>query len=125
MSEAMKYTMRRLDPTKDWDLTLFRYDERANGSADNAHREFWNEIERLRDENTRLTKERDEADRRAGAAERLLSYERQDKRLRESWLDRAKEQWGVHRNTSFDIVWAEALALKKNVLDGGKGVQGG
>ena len=55
MSERMKYTMKRLDPTKDWDLTLFRYDVPANGTTDNAHREFWHEIEALREENRRLT----------------------------------------------------------------------
>lgn len=55
MSKDMKYTMRRLDPTKDWALTLFRYDEPSKGGADNAHREFWNEIETLRAENTRIT----------------------------------------------------------------------
>lgn len=56
VSERMKYTMRRLDPSKEWDLTLFRYDEPARGGSDNAHREFWNEIEALREDVARLTK---------------------------------------------------------------------
>ena len=47
--DLMKYSMSRLDAAKNWELTLFRYDEIANGKADNAHREFWHEIEGLRE----------------------------------------------------------------------------
>lgn len=60
-----------------------------------------------------LKKERDEADRRAGAAERELQRYKDAQQANDQWLDKAKEQWGVHRHTSFDLVWEEALALKR------------
>lgn len=60
----------------------------------------------------RLRAERDEADRRAGAAEREKESLAEACHARQSWLDKAKDQWGVDRNVSFDVVWAEALALK-------------
>lgn len=59
-----------------------------------------------------LKQERDEADRRAGAAERKLKRYAESEFLRETWTDKAKEQWGVHRNVSFDDVWEEALKAK-------------
>ncbi len=56
--------------------------------------------------------ERDEADRRAGAAERRSAHLTDAATSRESWLRKAKSEWGVESNVSFDVVWAEALALK-------------
>ena len=53
-----------------------------------------------------------EADRRAGAAERALAACREDLTRFERVRDQMKDQWGASRNTSFDVVWAEALALK-------------
>lgn len=61
----------------------------------------------------RLKRQLDEADRRAGAAERLLDYEKSKTAAREDWLRKAKEQWGVSTYISFDHVWEKALALKK------------
>lgn len=72
------------------------------------------EIARLRDENARLLAERDDADRRAGAAEREQERDREAAYARDSWLRRAKEQWGVASIVSFDVVWDEALAAKKD-----------
>lgn len=62
-----------------------------------------------------LTAERDEADRRAGNAERTKQDAIDDMGKCASWLDKAKHQWGVDRNVSFDVVWAECLALKPKV----------
>ena len=59
-----------------------------------------------------LIAERDEADRRAGAAERQREYSQESNNARANWLHRAKRQWGVDDNVSFDVVWAEALRLK-------------
>jgi hypothetical protein len=53
-----------------------------------------------------------EADRRAGAAERELASCKEDVARLERVRDQMKDQWGVSRNVSFDVVWAEALALK-------------
>lgn len=72
------------------------------------------EVERLRDENAGLRAERDEADRRAGAAERMQEHDREAAYARDSWLRKAKEQWGVGNNVSFDVVWSEALSDKKD-----------
>lgn len=57
--------------------------------------------------------ELDEADRRAVVLQRLLDYEKSKTAARESWLRKAKEEWGVSNYISFDHVWEEALALKK------------
>lgn len=54
-----------------------------------------------------------EADRRAGAAERELACCREDVARFTRVRDQMKEQWGVDRNVSFDVVWAEALRLKQ------------
>lgn len=58
-----------------------------------------------------LRAERDEADRRAGAAERLLADRDDSIMRREQWLRRAKEERGYGQNTSFDRVWSETCAL--------------
>ena len=44
--ELMKYSMQPMDGKGH--LTLYRYDQLAVGGADNAHLEFWQEIEELR-----------------------------------------------------------------------------
>lgn len=56
-----------------------------------------------------VTAERDEADRRAGAAEREAERDREDARARSAWLHQAKGQAGYSTNVSFDKVWAETL----------------
>lgn len=56
-----------------------------------------------------LEGERDEADRRAGAAERLNARLEDDARKHRLWLAEAKKQAGFGCNTSFDVVWAQAL----------------
>ena len=53
-----------------------------------------------------------DADRRAGAAERELAECKADVARLEQVRDKMKYQWGVDRRVSFDVVWAEALALK-------------
>lgn len=59
-----------------------------------------------------LADERDEADRRAGAAERRMADLQEEASSRRQWLSKAKRQWGVPDAVSFDTVWAEALALR-------------
>ena len=63
-----------------------------------------------------LEAERDEADRFAGAARRRIDDLEDAARKRARWLWEAKQQWGVDDNVSFDVVWAEALALKAAAL---------
>ncbi len=65
------------------------------------------------DELSRALSERDAADRRAGAAEREAEDLRESISARSSWLRKAKQQWGVDDRVSFDVVWAEALQLKR------------
>lgn len=60
-------------------------------------------------------KERDEADRRAGAAERHAEYQSERIGAREQWLRDAKAAWGVDDRVSFDVVWKEALALRSRL----------
>lgn len=60
-----------------------------------------------------LTNQRDDADRRAGAAERDLEYARKSISARDSWLRKAKTDWGVDTSVSFDVVWDEAKKLKQ------------
>lgn len=67
-------------------------------------------MQRIRD----LEKERDDADRRAGAAERKCEDFADTVARRNEWLSKAKREWGVDDRVSFDVVWKEALALKAN-----------
>lgn len=55
----------------------------------------------------RVTAERDEADRRAGAAERRLADLEDSARKRERWMRQTKEARGYSEWTSFDRVWAD------------------
>ena len=59
-----------------------------------------------------LEAERDEADRRAGRAERHMAGLNDDVRRFEAVRRRMKAQWGVHENVSFDVVWQQALDAK-------------
>lgn len=63
----------------------------------------------------RLTEERDEADRRAGAAERTLGAELEDlrdtARKRAEWLRKAKKRAGYEDHVSFDKVFADLLII--------------
>jgi len=54
--------------------------------------------------------ELDEADRRAGEAERKLAYYIDWQRKNQSWLSEAKRAEGYSDNTSFDDVWANLRA---------------
>ena len=51
--------------------------------------------------------ERDEADRRAGAAEREMERLKESARRRNGWLSRAKQERGYDDTVSFDVVWKE------------------
>lgn len=55
-----------------------------------------------------LKKQLKEADRRAGEAERKLSYLEEDARKLRRWADERKEEMGLHHNASFDKAWAMA-----------------
>ena len=69
-------------------------------------------IIRLCDAYLALREEVKEADRKAGEARRHWEYMRDRQHAHDDWLRKAKEQWGVHENTSFDVVWNECLQLK-------------
>lgn len=56
-----------------------------------------------------LEVERDEADRRAGSAERRLADAKSSRGKHDSWKRKAKFDAGYHDNTSFDVVWKETL----------------
>lgn len=58
-----------------------------------------------------------EADRRAGAAERLLSYEKDSNMKRQDWLDEAKRQWGAPYSLSFDRIWDDCLQMKTLLIE--------
>lgn len=75
------------------------------------------ELKRLHAENLRLRAERDEADRRAGAAERSAAAFHEDNQRFEQVRRRMKEQWGVHDNVSFDVVWQQALDTKQTLAE--------
>jgi hypothetical protein len=57
-----------------------------------------------------LEAELDDADRRAGAAERVLAGIREDVYRVDQCRAAQKTAAGYHRNVSFDVVWDEALA---------------
>ena len=72
--------------------------------------DLFKEHDRLTAINRSLEGERDEADRRAGAAERLASSSSETIQAFRACRDKQKESAGYQRNVSFDIVWAETLA---------------
>lgn len=55
--------------------------------------------------------ERDDADRRAGAAERRLGGAEDTSQRRVGWLREAKQARGYRDHVSFDTVWAETCML--------------
>ncbi|CAB4157890.1 hypothetical protein UFOVP681_52 [uncultured Caudovirales phage] len=57
-----------------------------------------------------VEKERDAADRDAGAAERKMADMQDSQIKRNDWLWRAKKERGYDQNISFDKVWAETCA---------------
>lgn len=67
-----------------------------------------------------LQQQLDEADRRAGAAERQMDQIKASEFNRSRWLDQAKKQAGYGTNASFDTVWEETLALAKQAKALGK-----
>lgn len=56
-----------------------------------------------------------EADRRAGAAERQMQSYVSECQSSKDWIRKAKEEWGVDNSVSFDVVWKEALQLRGQV----------
>jgi hypothetical protein len=67
-----------------------------------------------------LRAERDEADRRAGAAERRLASLEDAAAKREQWLREAKEAAGFSPYVSFDVVWGQALEALRKDRQGGQ-----
>lgn len=85
------------------------------------------DIATLLGEIDRLTRERDEADRAAGAAARRIADLEDTAIKRSNWLREAKAAAGYTDNTSFDDVWAEALAAlleKRAALNAAAQAQG-
>ncbi len=64
----------------------------------------------------RLEGERDEADRRAGSAERKLAYLEDAGKRETGWLLDAKTSRGYDGNISFDTVWVETCALADRAI---------
>lgn len=62
-----------------------------------------------------LVVERDDADRRAGAAERRLDHLEKAERNVQRWLEERKEELGYDTGVSFDTVWAETLAKARRL----------
>ena len=82
-----------------------------------AHGNAWKsavctELRRLHARVQELEAERDEADRRAGCAERRMAGLNDDVRRFKEERRCMKVQWGVHDNVSFDVVWQQALDAK-------------
>ncbi len=92
-----------VDEKRDWVIDHF-------GSASY---ETWLDVAAVYDSIHALTAERDEADRRAGAAERQIERFREQDYKHTLWNDKAKAEAGYPRNTSFDIVWKETLKKAK------------
>jgi hypothetical protein len=55
----------------------------------------------------------DEADRRAGAADRMYDEAMNDAERREKWLDDAKDRAGYHRVTPFDTVFDNLVGAQR------------
>jgi hypothetical protein len=85
------------------------YNEEIAGN--NPWGAFADDISSLLADMEALKGERDEADRRAGFAERRLEAANETALKRRQWLDNAKIERGATINDSFDAVWAETCAL--------------
>lgn len=64
-----------------------------------------------------VVEERDEADRRAGAAERELGWLKDESRSRGQWLSEAKKKAGYEDHISFDRVFEDLLAAKEKLTE--------
>ena len=109
--------------TKLMALTPEEMAERLKQYADNPFAKTLRELRQVADHESlvsddaadrivSLEVERDEADRRAGAAEREMQTLKDTIARLNSVRSKQKREWGVDENTSFDAVWNEALALK-------------
>jgi hypothetical protein len=67
-------------------------------------------ISTLQERVRRLEADLAEADRRAGAAERVNDQLRDSASARSQWLSKAKREAGFDDAISFDVVWRETLA---------------
>ena len=74
-------------------------------------------IEELQAQVAKLESDLAEADRRAGAAERMLASAKEDIYRLETCRREYKRDWGVEDRVSFDDVWEEALVLKRKFED--------
>src|SRR4051794_24288642 len=63
----------------------------------------------MRESEASMGRQRDEADRRAGAAERNVERLDDSVSKHSSWLSKAKREAGYPDNISFDVVWSDAL----------------
>lgn len=63
-----------------------------------------------------VTAERDEADRRAGAAERRNEFLQDSVSRRADWLARAKDAEGFSQNGSFDELWAKVRSERDEAV---------
>lgn len=78
------------------------------------------EVAALEAELAAMRKELDEADRRAGAAERKAEYLKASLAIQKGWLLTAKREAGYPSNMSFDVVWErtlEAARKYKSMID--------
>jgi hypothetical protein len=66
-------------------------------------------IQLLQEKVLQLQSDLDEADRRAGAAERANAKLIDEASARKSWLSKAKREAGYDEAVSFDVVWQETL----------------
>lgn len=71
-----------------------------------------NNLKSARKDLRAVSKERDEADRFAGAAAREIESLKDTASRRQDWLTQAKADWGVSDSVSFDDVWREALVTR-------------
>jgi len=69
--------------------------------------------EQVKAQVTELSAKLEQALIRAATAEEDARMLREDARKNAEWTDQAKRDWGVSTNISFDVVWAEALQMKR------------
>jgi hypothetical protein len=87
-----------------------------------ALRHLLDAVARLSEERVRLEGERDDADRRAGAASRRLEWLEDDVRKSRDWMDERKAEVGIGKNDPFDKAWkvlvarAERAEAERDVL---------
>lgn len=114
---------------REWDVMADRIESLMNAEPSDRSKRAWEKFQSLLNDDdpakekppqpsedcAALREALEEADRRAGAAERLRAQDQESIQARKRWLKKAKAEAGYDDSVSFDVVWKDALAAMKEL----------